>query len=95
MWCGWLATGGTWERVCEAHDIGACASKLGRLGHERGIPARGQCLTTGAPPTFVPPTLPAKTASGQRHAAGSLAAARKCEAAAQALEKQHGNVSAS
>lgn len=94
MWCGWLAIDGCWARVCEANDLGACARHLGRIGEERGIATRLQAMTSGAPPTFAPPVVRVSAASDQREAVGSLAAARKCQAAAQAQEKAHGNVSA-
>ena len=92
MWYGWVAVGGSWARVCEANDLGACARQLGRIGEERGIATRLQAMTSGAPPTFAPPVVRVSVASNQREAVGSLAAARKCQAAAQAQERSHGNV---
>jgi hypothetical protein len=53
-WHGWLwdALMGRWTCVCAADTLGKCASEVGRIGSQRGVPVRFQGLTGGGVPSL-------------------------------------------
>ena len=87
MWIGWLYQRGRWSRVCEGSTLGACSRHLGPIARERGVLDRATAMTTGGVPGFVPRSV-VEAMEDRKVPAGSIAAARKCVAAARALERE-------
>jgi hypothetical protein len=88
IWYGWLwdAWEQHWEQVAQGETIGAAAHALGLVGDARGVPCCCQGLTGGGVPLWTPRTH-TKASPRREKASGSLAAARACQRAAEALER--------
>ena len=91
-WVGWYFRAGTWHRACQAVDMRTCARLLVEVIDREHVRDACSCMTTGNVPTFVPShaqqhRVAQDASEARQEGEGSLAAAKACQRAAEALER--------